>query len=265
MKISIVTIVLNDKQNIEKTIQSVLVQKGCFEYIIIDGGSIDGTLDIIKKYKDRIDIFISEKDNGIVDAFNKGIKIASGDIIGIVNSGDFLEKDALSIVVQNFDADKDIVYGDVQYWNKDKKDYIYSANHNYLDKFMSINHPAVFVRKSLYGRLGVFDKNYPIAMDYELLLRFYVNGAKFKYISKVLSNMALGGVSDVNWRKAYEEAYEIRKKYLGFSLGLYFDYIFQVLKRHISDFLSRTGLEKLKKIYRNRFSRIKKQIDEISI
>lgn len=258
MKFSIITVVLNDKDNIEKTILSVLNQNIQLTYIIIDGGSTDGTLDIIKKYEDNIDILISEKDDGIVDAFNKGLKLASRDIIGIVNSGDFLEKDALLYVVKNFDKDTDIIYGNIQYFTDDKKDYIYSANHIYLDKFMSINHPAVFVKKTLYERFGLFDKNFPLAMDYELMLRFFVNGAKFKYINRVLSNMSLGGVSDINWQKAYKEAYEIRKKHLGFSFGLYFNYIFQVIKRYISNLLSKVGLEKIKKIYRKKFSTIKK-------
>lgn len=258
MNISIITIVLNDRQNIEKTILSVINQNIKLEYIIIDGGSTDGTLDIIKKYEDKIHILISEKDDGIVDAFNKGLKLVTGDIVGIVNSGDFLEKDALELVLKSFDKDVDVVYGDVQYWDGNIKDYIYSADYCFLDKFMSINHPAVFVKKSVYEKFGVFDKSFPIAMDYELMLRFFVNGVKFKYIDKVLSNMLLGGVSDVNWQKAYKEAYEIRKKHLGSGIRLYVNYLFQVMKRHVSNFLSKIGLEKVKKTYRDRFSTIKK-------
>lgn len=258
MKLSIITIVLNDKQNIEKTMQSVLSQDIELEYIVIDGGSTDGTLDIIEKYRDKTDVFVSEKDDGIVDAFNKGLKLVSGDIVGIVNSGDFLEKDALKVVLESFDANTDIIYGDVQYWAKDKKDYIYKADHSYLNRFMSVNHPAVFVKKELYKKFGLFDKNFSIAMDYELMLRLFVNGVKFKYVDKVLSNMALGGVSDVNWKRAYKEAYDIRKKHLGFSLGLYLNYVFQVAKRHVSNFLSKVGLEKVKSFYRDRFSTIQK-------
>lgn len=258
MRLSIITIVLNDKRNIEKTIESVLAQGVEVEYIVMDGGSSDGTLDIVHKYDDKIDILVSEKDEGIADAFNKGIKLASGDVIGIVNSGDFLEKEALGCVVESFNDDSDVVYGDVRYWNGEKQDYVYSADCRYLDKFMSVNHPAVFVRRSLYEKYGVFDKNFPFAMDYELMLRFFVNGAKFKYINRVLSNMALGGVSDINWQKAYKEAYDIRKKHLGFSMGLYVEYQLQVIKRHISNLLTKIGLEKVKKFYRKRFSTIKK-------
>jgi len=112
----------------------------------------------------------------------------------------------------------DIVYGDVLYWKSNVPEYRYKANHTLLQEFMSINHPAVFVKREVYEQYGLFDKTFKVAMGYELMLRFFVNGVKFMYIDKVLSNMALGGVSDVNWRLAYKEAYEIRKKYLGSSL-----------------------------------------------
>ena len=260
MKISIITIVLNNKQNIEKTILSVLNQKDVdLEYIVIDGGSTDGTLDIIEKYKNNIDVLISEKDNGIVDAFNKGLKVANGDVVGIINSGDWLEPDILTTVMQTFEKTQaDIVYGDVLYWQGDDPEYRYKANHALLKEFMSINHPAVFVKKKIYEQYGLFDETFKVAMDYELMLRFFVNGVKFVYIDKVLSNMALGGVSDVNWRLAYKEAYEIRKKYLGSSLGLYANYIFQVLKRNASNLLVEMGLESLREFYKKHFSKIKK-------
>lgn len=258
MKFSIITIVRNDKENIEKTILSVLNQKVTLEYIIIDGCSTDGTLKIIEQYKNKIDVLISEPDDGIVDAFNKGLKLATGEIIGITNSGDFLEKNALHHVSDTFDDETEIAYGDVQYWKNNVKDYQYKADHRYLDKFMSINHPSVFVKKSVYHRYGFFDKQYPLAMDYELMLRFYRNGVHFKYINHVLSNMSLGGVSDINWKKAYREAYIIRKKYFGCSLSLYLNYLLQYNKRHISNIVSRLGLGIIKNYYREKFSLIKK-------
>ena len=267
MKISIITIVLNDKDNLEKTILSIIKQfNNIFdiEYIIIDGGSTDGTIEIIKKYEDKIHYWHSKKDSGISDAFNQGIKKVSGDVIGLVNSGDFLEDNTLETIHNNLKKDIDILYGNVQYWNKDKKDYIFNANHNYLTKFMSINHPAVFVKKDVYDKYGLFDNKYKIAMDYEIMLRFFINNVKFKYIPKVLSNMQLGGVSDINWKKAYKESFEIRKTHLGSSIELYFNYIFQVIKRYISNVLSKLGLEVLKVIYRKNFSKVKKAKDENS-
>lgn len=258
MKISIITVVLNDVDHIEKTILSVINQKNVdLEYLIIDGGSTDGSVEIIRKYDKHLSYWISEPDEGVSDAFNKGISHASGGIIGLVNSGDFLEDAALSKVANRF-HDTDIVYGNVQYWNCNMREYSYKADHVFLSKFMSLNHPAVFVRRETYHTFGLFDKQYKIAMDYELMLRFYLGGARFAYIDAILSNMALGGLSDVNWRQAYREAYEIRKHYFGSSLKLHMRYLFQVLKRTISNSLERTGLGSIKQWYRKFFSPVQK-------
>ena len=259
--ITIITIVLNDAKNIEKTLLSVINQNiKQIEYIIIDGGSTDGTVDIIKKYENSIAYWSSQKDNGIVDAFNKGIKKATGDIIGLVNSGDFLESNTLKKVSETFKGNHaDIVYGNMQYWIQNKKEYIYKADHLLLAKFMSLNHPAVFVRKEIYNQYGLFHDTYKVAMDYDLMLRFYSKGAKFKYIDSVLSNMALGGISDVNWQLAYRESFNIRKKYMGNSVSLYASYLWQVLKRYVSNTVSKLGLEGIKKFYRRYFSSIKKE------
>ena len=261
MHISIITIVFNDVEHIEQTILSVISQNvPNLEYIIIDGGSTDGTIDIIQKYQNRIATFITEKDNGIVDAFNKGLKRATGDIIGLVNAGDFLEDRALEKVADAFKYDQsDIVYGNVQYWENDVKQYIYKADHTLLPKFMSLNHPAVFIKRNIYLQYGLFDKTYKLAMDYDLLLRLYTKNVKFKHIDSTLSNMTHGGVSDVNWRAAYREVFQIRQKYLGKSLGLSLSYTGQVLKRHISNSVSLLGLEGIKKFYRKHFSLIKKE------
>ncbi len=261
MKFCIITVVFNNKNNIEKTILSIINQNiRNLEYIIIDGGSTDGTVDIIRKYENAITYWSSEKDNGIADAFNKGITHTHGDIIGLVNSGDFLERGALKKVSEAFEnSNVDIVYGNMQYWEKKQKEYIYKADHRLLPKFMSLNHPAVFVRKEIYNQYGLFDDACMVAMDYDIILRFYNKGVKFKYIDTVLSNMALGGVSDVNWQLAYRESFDIRKKYLGNSVSLYISYIWQVFKRYVSNAVSKLGLEDIKKFYRTYFSSIKKE------
>jgi len=258
--ISIITIVLNDDKNIEKTILSVINQDiKEIEYIIIDGGSTDGTVDIIKKYEQYITFWCSEKDNGIVDAFNKGIKKTTGDVIGLVNSGDFLEPNTLMNVTEAFESSNaDIVYGNMQYWEEEKREYVYKANHSLLPRFMSLNHPSVFVKKDLYDQYGLFDNTCKIAMDYDLLLRLYTKGAKFKYIDSILSNMAHGGVSDVNWQLAYRESFDIRKKYLKKNILLYISYWWQILKRYMSNIMSKLGLESIQKLYRTYFSSIKK-------
>lgn len=266
MTFSILTVVKNDVQNIESTLLSVLSQSIPVQYIVIDGGSTDGTLDVLKRYEEGLDYLLSEPDRGIADAFNKSIKKCTGDVIGIINSGDWPEHQALEKVKYIFETnDCDIVYGDVQYRKDGKKEYRYSANHLLLKRFMSLNHPAVFVKKELYEKHGMFDERYRYAMDYELMLRFYLAGCKFCYINEVLANMSLGGVSDKNWRKAYGEVYEIKRCYFGGSVALYIDYAYHLCKRSMSNILSMFGMERLKSVYRRRFATIKKSIDETSL
>lgn len=199
MKITIITITYNSEKTIEETILSVINQNYKeLEYIIIDGGSKDNTLSIINKYKDKISKIITEPDNGISDAFNKGIKLATGDMIGIINSDDMLNKDALNKlndVVQKY-PDYDIYYGNSIIFDE-KNEHIYKPNCNIdnILKYMFISHPATFVRKSCYEKYGIFDINYKCAMDFELLSKMYLNGAKFKYFDYECTWFRLGGAS----------------------------------------------------------------------
>src|SRR5262245_19759519 len=143
--VSIITVAYNADRFIEKTIQSVLSQTySPIEYIIIDGGSTDNTADVIKKYADRIAYWYSEKDNGISDAFNKGLNKATGDIIGIINADDWYESDTIEKVVNNF-GDSDVTYGDLQIWKGTEKDFILKGDHTLLAREMTVNHPTVFI------------------------------------------------------------------------------------------------------------------------
>ncbi len=260
-KISLITVVYNSCETIETTIKSVIGQNyNNKEYIIIDGGSTDGTVDIIKKYEKKLAYWCSEKDSGVSEAFNKGIIKANGEIIGLVNSGDFLEPSILLKVAKTFEEQKvDIVYGNVQYWKNGEKEYLYRANHRLLPRFMSINHPAVFVKKEAYEKYGLFDTQYNLAMDYELMLRFFLKGAKFYYLDETLSNMSLDGISDRYWRRAYKEVYLIKKLHLSRKKSLLFlEYGFQLMKRYLSNLLAYFGMEGLRSFYRAKFSSIKK-------
>lgn len=203
LKISIVTVVLNNKDYIEDCIQSVISQTYPFvEYIIMDGGSTDGTLDVIKKYREDIAIFISESDEGIYDAMNKGIKAATGDIIGILNSDDVYAGDnCLATVAACFAENNvdscfaDLVYVDadnidkqVRYWQAGD----YSKN-NFKRGWMP-PHPTFFVRRSVYEEYGLFNLNFPLTADYELMLRFlYKNNVSTSYIPMCLVKMRSGG------------------------------------------------------------------------
>ncbi|MFA5804030.1 MAG: glycosyltransferase family 2 protein [Melioribacteraceae bacterium] len=213
--ISIITVVLNGAKYLENAIKSVLSQSySKVEYIIIDGGSTNGTLDIIKKYESRISKLISEPDNGISDAFNKGIKLASGEIIGLLNSDDWLEPDAIKKIVKIFSSDKpDIICGAVRFWEKEKEVIVSYPDLQNLDRETSIHHSGVFIKKSIYEKFGLFDTHLKYAMDYELLLRMKMNNVKFYLLNDVVSNRRLEGISYKNKRLALRETMSARKNY----------------------------------------------------
>lgn len=257
--VSIVTIVYNGERYIEHAIQSVINQSyRNIQYIVIDGGSKDNTLSIIKKYSDRIAIIVSEKDEGISDAFNKGLVRATGDMVGILNSDDWFANDAVEKVVRNI-GDADVVYGDLQLWKGVSKDFIVKGTHGYLENEMSINHPTVFVRRSAYEKFGLFDKRYKCAMDYDLLLRLKLRGCKFRYIPEVLANMRWGGTSDTGWMVGCREVRQIKNKYLPrrkWKNNLYF--VKQVSAIALAKFLGKMKLNGIVRFYRSRFSKIRK-------
>lgn len=214
-KISIITISFNSEKTIERTMQSVLAQSyRPLEYVLVDGGSKDGTIDLIEAYIPKfqsagIEVsFKSEPDKGISDAFNKGIARATGDIIGIINSDDQLAENALSYVAETFDAETDVVCGDCLWIDEvNHLEYIRKSRME-LDKLkyqMVLMHPTCFVRKTAYDSYGVFDVDLHYVMDKDLMARFYKNGVRFKYTPNVLAIMSSGGASDINVDKVYQE------------------------------------------------------------
>jgi len=218
--VSIITIVLNGEQYIEQTINSVLNQKNVkIEYIVIDGGSKDGTLQKIEKYKNSIDILISEPDNGIYDAINKGVKLANGSLIGIIHCGDFYEPDTLSLVYREFQrTSADVIYGDVKiiepYSNYAFTHYS-RANHNLLKKNFSIFHPSTFIKRDCYIRNGLYNTNYRICADYEFILQLFLKNLNFQYVPVVIANFRSGGISGTKPKLLFKENFQIRKELLG--------------------------------------------------
>ena len=216
-KVSIITVVYNAFSTIEQTIQSVLNQTYLnIEYIIIDGGSTDGTVDIIRKYLDKIDIFISEKDDGLYYAMNKGIKLASGEIIGILNSDDTYAENTVSLVVDSFkNQPKDILYGNAMYVDDTSEIGLYDCSDiEQLWYRMAIPHPATFVRKAVYDKYGLFDTQYPISADYDLMLRCYSKGVRFGHIDEILTYFRMGGFSSVETNTKIEDGHAISLKYI---------------------------------------------------
>lgn len=215
MKISIITICYNSEKTIKETIESVLDQRfPNIEYVIKDGGSKDSTLNIINQMSKDNCVVCSRQDTGISDAFNQGIRMSTGDCIGIINSDDILLPDASELVEKAFreNPDVDVVYGNCICFKNELNDgYIFKPNTNLelLKSRFYLMHPAIFVKKSAYEKYGLFDCNYRNSMDFELVSRFYFAGAKFKYIDEVLSAFRAGGVSDSSFKRTMIETKRI--------------------------------------------------------
>jgi len=223
MKISIITPVLNSEKTIEQTVESVLKQTYPWvEYIIVDGGSSDKTLELLEKYRNKISKIISEKDSGIYDAMNKGIKIATGEIVAVLNSDDFyshskvLEKIAECFKKNTIDACYgNLVYVDrinmtkkVRYWKAgdfDKR----RIKYGWIPP-----HPSFFVKKEWFEKFGYFRLDFFIAADYELLFRFILNSIKLFYLDEDIVHMREGGYSakSISQRiKGWKELYKAWK------------------------------------------------------
>jgi len=266
-RFSIITVTYNSAKTLETTIKSVIDQSFPYiEYIVVDGGSTDGTLDIIKKYQDKITKWVSEKDGGISDAMNKGIKMASGDIIGIIHADDWYEIGALEKVDAAFESTgTDIVCGKVRFYKNEKSELIYDSVPELLEKEMTVQHPSVFVKKSVYEREGGFDLHYKYAMDYDLLLRLKLKGNKFKTLNNVISNMRYDGKSDKNWLKTLVEARNIKITNGMPALIAWNYFAWQLVRMSVSRSLLYFGLDGLVNLYRRYFSIVKKErsaIDE---
>ena len=206
LKISLITVVFNAENTINRCIGSVISQDfRNIEYIIIDGGSTDNTIQIIQENKQFISHFISEPDKGIYDAMNKGIQLATGDVIGMLNADDvFADHTVLSTIANAFiQQDSDITYGDLDYVNGNEKVIRKWRSGNFTSKNLNWGwmppHPTFYCKRHLFKKFGLYSLNYGTAADYELMLRFlYANNLRVSYIKKVLVKMKVGGKSNKN-------------------------------------------------------------------
>lgn len=208
-RISIITITYNSERTLEETIKSVISQEYPYlEYLIIDGGSTDGTLGIIERYRQNIAYVSSEPDKGISDAFNKGIRHATGEIIGIINSDDILLPGALNAIAGNYEPQVDVYRGNTVIWDdtKDSRLSIKPTMRFPLGKpIKAVCHQSTFVTKRAYERWGDYKLDFKYMMDADLLHRFYIQGATFKYISQDLAVFRLGGTTRDSWKKKIRE------------------------------------------------------------
>lgn len=259
MKISIITPCYNAAKTIVRTMDSVLAQTvSPFEYIIIDGGSTDGTVEIAKSHP-AVTYVISEKDKGIADAFNKGIALSSGDAIGIINSDDWYEPEAIEKATAGLaDSSVGVFHGALQYWNGSERYACFYPNIQMITKEMTVNHPTVFIKKCIYETYGYFDDSYRYAMDYELMLRLWIRNVKFVHDNTVIANMALSGISDEHWIAAYREVARAKANLLGETITAWKYWMWQVGRTATRKALLRAGLYGVVRTWRTHFSVMKK-------
>lgn len=233
--ISVITVCYNSEKTIERTLRSMLNQTySNYEYLIIDGKSTDRTLEIIRKYEPlfggKMKLY-SEPDKGIYDAMNKGIKKAAGQLIGMVNSDDYYEKDALEIMADEFEKTTNpyaVLYGFQRNFEGEKEVKTFLFHHDYLRQQM-ITHPTCFVTPQVYRDMGMFDLNLRSSADYEFMLRIFDTGkVHFQPIYKVISNFQQGGMSAS--QLGYRETLRLQYRYGGLSK---FRYYKTVLKSYI--------------------------------
>ena len=244
MKISIITVTLNSESTIKKTIESVIKQDYVnIEYIIIDGGSSDNTLSIVKDYKEYVTVLVSEPDKGVYDAMNKGIRLATGDVIGFLNSDDLYENDRVLTKVAQIFIDNPLIqasYADLIYTAKHdtSKNIRYWKSNDFsyglFSKGWSPPHPTFFVRSCIYKKFGNFKLNYKIASDIDLMMRFIeVKKINTHYMSEVLVKMRMGGISNKNLKNIVKLNIEILNALKSYNLpyNYFIFFTYKILSR----------------------------------
>lgn len=247
---SIITVVFNSVATVRQTIESVLSQDGVsIQYIVIDGGSTDGSVDIVKEYSDRLGYWVSEKDSGIYDAMNKGIAKAKGELVGIINADDWYAPGALAEVWQSFLCSSTaVIHGDMMLVDSSGASLRrlvapYRPSLQGEFKKMTVNHPATFVPQRLYEQYGYFDVAYRLSADYELILRLLSKNVPFVPLHRITSYFRLGGQS--GGVKTYLENFYIQRKYGRSSLGASCWLLTALVKLWLSQNLPTTMLARL--------------------
>ena len=239
MKVSIITVCQNSEATIADAVESVLAQTyKDIEYIVVDGASTDNTLSVLEPYSNKIDILISEPDGGIYDAINKGIALATGDIVGILNSDDFFEStNSIQQVVDAFEVNPavDIVFGDVVIVDSTDTSAIkrYYSSQRFKPWKLRFGwmppHPATYVRKMAYEKCGQYQLNYQISADYEMFVRWLlVENLSYSRIDRVLVRMRKGGVSSSGIKSNIILNREIVRACV--SNGVYTNFLFLLAK-----------------------------------
>ena len=269
--VSIITVVFNGERTIEQTIKSVLGQDyPNIQYIIIDGASTDGTMAVVEKYRDQITAILSEEDEGIYDAMNKGIGLAGGELIGMINSDDWYEENIISRVVEQYlrHGDNCVYHGRLRIVDQHGKQ---TGTQNpvvgsrfFMRVDCSVCHPTTFIPRRLYEQYGTYDTAFEITADYDLLLRLYLQGVEFVFLDAFISNFRVGGLSwgelddkkvGKNHLRSEYQAHRTRMKN-GFSfVESYGYYLKHYVFVNVAKVMLSLGLEEVITFYRQRLSK----------
>ena len=249
IKVSIITVCFNSEKTIERTIKSVFDQTyKNIEYIIIDGVSTDKTLEIIDRYrdqfKDRLKV-VSEKDDGIYFAMNKGIALSAGTLIGIINSDDWYEVNAVQKMVNAYESNHKnpltVYYGNTGVIRDEQSISLSKSDHNRLEDEM-ISHPSCFITKEAYDNLGAYNTKYTSVADYDLMLRYKRSGiVDFVYVNEHIANFTLGGMSSTG--KAYIDLLRLKMNYkkIGYVKGN-----IDIAKAKLAMYMEKHGMKQIK-------------------
>lgn len=234
MKISIITVCYNSDKTLETTIKSVIDQTYTdIEYIVVDGGSKDGTLDLIKKYEKNISKWVSESDKGLYDAMNKGVSMATGEVVGLINSDDlFCDNRAIEKVMNVFtnNSTLDSVYADLFYVSQNNTNNIVRKWMTGEQKKFNIGwhpaHPTFYIKKDIYKKYGDFDLSYKLAADFEIMLRFLEKyHISTEYLKEPLVKMRLGGETNKSFKNIINQNSEciraFKKNEISVNIFLY--------------------------------------------
>lgn len=238
------TIVYNDVHNIEETLQSVISQTdGRIEYIVVDGGSTDGTIEVVEKYKDKISYIINEPDEGIYDAMNKGINIASGKYINFMNSGDrFVSNETVARIFQNIKNDIDFIYGDAFFVFSERIEKRKATSLDEVWKGMPFSHQSLFVKRVIMATYK-FNKTYKSAADYDFVLKLCYNHFSSQYIDMFICYYSMDGLSATNQVQSIKECLKIlklhkvkepyRRYWLGLLVNVYLHKVKMKIRREL--------------------------------
>lgn len=255
--VSVVTAVLNRGATLARCLESVRTQDySPIEHIVVDGGSTDGTLEIIRANAGSMTAWLSEPDGGVSEAFNRGIGLARGEIVGLLNADDWYEPDAIGEVVRALGTDPGagVACGRLRFVRGDVPDVEFPSQPERLGVDMTVNHPTLFARRAVYERVGLYRTDLRLAMDYDWVLRARRKGVRFRSLDRVLANMAWEGASDLQWRRTLVEVARVVHGHYPRSLWWHARLLLKLTKATSARALDAAGLQALTRFYRSHIS-----------